>query len=381
MDDQDMKNKKDLLDALDDPDSLSQEELDAILNDPNEQEDARLLGNYRQAFVRRHASLKPDVNKEWNNFRQSTISSRSKGKQLWVGITIGVAASVFLFLGWQMFHQIPLQSPVNQPIVAFTASTQSQEVLLSTGDGRMVSLSAPQADSLLRATGITRGEEELDYQQTIRETEIHTLTTPRCGAYQLRLADGTQVWLNAESRLKYPSRFTGEQRVVELEGEGYFKVMPDTKRPFIVKSGNITTEVLGTEFNVRTYVSDDSHVTLLKGSVKVKDVSSSSEVVIRPGEDAHLQGDGTFDVREVDTDNYYLWTEGYFYFDNETVVEIMRELGRWYNIRVEFENPQAMNYRLHFLAERDQKIEEVLQLLNMLGKVQATCENNKISVK
>ena len=381
MDDQDMKNKKDLLDALDDPDSLSQEELDAILNDPNEQEDARLLGNYRQAFVRRHASLKPDVNKEWNNFRQSKISSRSKGKQLWVGITIGVAASVFLFLGWQMFHQIPLQSPVNQPIVAFTASTQSQEVLLSTGDGRMVSLSAPQADSLLRVTGITRGEEELDYQQTIRETEIHTLTTPRCGAYQLRLADGTQVWLNAESRLKYPSRFTGEQRVVELEGEGYFKVMPDTKRPFIVKSGNITTEVLGTEFNVRTYVSDDSHVTLLKGSVKVKDVSSSSEVVIRPGEDAHLQGDGTFDVREVDTDNYYLWTEGYFYFDNETVVEIMRELGRWYNIRVEFENPQAMNYRLHFLAERDQKIEEVLQLLNMLGKVQATCENNKISVK
>ena len=223
-----MKNKKDLLDALDDPGSLSQEELDAILNDPNEQEDARLLGNYRQAFVRRHASLKPDVNKEWNNFRQSKISSRSKGKQLWVGITIGVAASVFLFLGWQMFHQIPLQSPVNQPIVAFTASTQSQEVLLSTGDGRMVSLSAPQADSLLRETGITRGEEELDYQQTIRETEIHTLTTPRCGAYQLRLADGTQVWLNAESRLKYPSRFTGEQRVVELEGEGYFKVTPET---------------------------------------------------------------------------------------------------------------------------------------------------------
>lgn len=112
-----------------------------------------------------------------------------------------------------------LPGSVNQPIVAFTASTQSQEVLLSTGDGRMVSLSAPQADSLLRETGITRGDEELDYQQTIRETEIHTLTTPRCGAYQLRLADGTQVWLNAESRLKYPSRFTGEQRVVELEGK------------------------------------------------------------------------------------------------------------------------------------------------------------------
>ena len=173
-----MKNKKDLLDALDDPGSLSQEELDAILDDPKELEDARLLGDYRQAFARRHASLKPDVNKEWNNFRQSRISGKNKGKQLWIGISIGVAASVLLFFSWQMFNRTSLV-PVNQPIVAFTASTQSQEVLLSTGDGCMVSLSAPQADSLLRETGITRGDEELDYQQTIRETEIHTLTTPR----------------------------------------------------------------------------------------------------------------------------------------------------------------------------------------------------------
>mgnify|MGYP000021187753 CR=1 FL=1 len=81
MDDQDMKNKKDLLDALDDPGSLSQEELDAILDDPKELEDARLLGDYRQAFARRHASLKPDVNKEWNNFRQSRISGKNRGKQ------------------------------------------------------------------------------------------------------------------------------------------------------------------------------------------------------------------------------------------------------------------------------------------------------------
>ena len=144
-----MKNKKDLLDALDDPGSLNQEELDAILDDPKELEDARLLGDYRQAFVRCHASLKPDVNKEWNNFRQSRISGKNKGKQLWIGISIGVAASVLLFFSWQMFDRTA-PVPVNQPIVAFTASSQSQEVLLSTGDGRMVSLSAPQAQPIAR---------------------------------------------------------------------------------------------------------------------------------------------------------------------------------------------------------------------------------------
>ncbi|MFR1242666.1 MAG: hypothetical protein ACLSDJ_16355 [Butyricimonas faecihominis] len=113
MDDQDMKNKKDLLDALDDPGSLSQEELDAILDDPKEQEDARLLGDYRQAFARRHASLKPDVNKEWNNFRQSRISGKNKGKQLWIGISIGVAASVLLFFSWQMFNRTSLVQLIN----------------------------------------------------------------------------------------------------------------------------------------------------------------------------------------------------------------------------------------------------------------------------
>ena len=204
---------------------------------------------------------------------------------------------------------------------------------------------------------------------------------PTAEIRELTLPDGTRVMLNSRSTLLYPEQFAGKTRSVYLIGEANFQVKPDEKHPFIVKANDFQITALGTEFNVRTYVPDDSHVTLLKGSVKVKNTDSSSEVVIQPGEDAHLQGDGTFDVREVDTDNYYLWTEGYFYFDNESVVEIMRELGRWYNIRVEFENLRAMNYRLHFLAERDQKIEEVLQLLNMLGKVQATYENNKISVK
>ena len=291
-----------------------------------------------------------------------------------------VAAGIFL-----------LQKNDRQTIVSISEVIKPGEhkAVLITGGGERITLSDSTLSPIQEQNGMIVNVMNNKVSYTLPKDSLctqespifNTLQIPRGGEYFLTLADGTEVWLNAESRLKYPSRFTGEQRVVELEGEGYFKVTPDSKRPFIVKSGDITTEVLGTEFNVRTYVSNDSHVTLLKGSVKVKNVSSSSEVVIRPGEDAHLQGDGTFDVREVDTDNYYLWTEGYFYFDNETVVEIMRELGRWYNIRVEFENPQAMNYRLHFLAERDQKIEEVLQLLNMLGKVQATYENNKISVK
>ena len=203
----------------------------------------------------------------------------------------------------------------------------------------------------------------------------------RATDYYFVLEDGTEVWLNAESSLRYPNRFEGSRREVELQGEGFFKVARDTARPFVVKAGGLVTEVLGTEFNVRTYKREDSHVTLLKGSVRVKEEGQAEGVIIQPGEDARWRGDGTFEVKEVDTDNYYLWTEGYFYFDNEPLVEIARELGRWYNADVVFNNPDAMAYRLHFLAEREQSVEEVLGLLNLMGKVKATFSNNKIVIE
>ena len=378
-----MKNKKDLLDALDDPDSLSQEELDAILNDPNEQEDARLLGNYRQAFVRRHASLKPDVNKEWNNFRQSKISSRSKGKQLWVGITIGVAASVFLFLGWQMFHQIPLQSPVNQPIVAFTASTQSQEVLLSTGDGRMVSLSAPQADSLLRETGITRGEEELDYQQTIRETEIHTLTTPRCGAYQLRLADGTQVWLNAETEIRYPVQFTGDKRVVYLDGEAYFTVAPDKNKPFTVVSTHASVSVLGTQFNFRAYPDErDVQTTLVSGSVIMQSEKYKQQIKLVPGEQGVLEKNSAKLMKqEVNTYLYTAWKDGRFAFRDARLEDLFNILARWYDLSVFYQSPEAKDIRFTGDLNKTDHFKSILKIIEQNERVIFTVNQRTVFIQ
>lgn len=376
---QDEKRRHRLLDAMENPDSLSEEELCSFARDPENLKDARILMEYREVIAR-HKTNPPDVIRTWNDFRQKKI--QHKRSHLLTGIFIGAAASILLFLGgyfWFQFQQSSLSR--NCPIVAFAANPLPQEVVLSTGNGLMISLSDRQSDSTLQKSGILRQEEGLNYRQAAPQIEMHSLTTPRGGYFQLTLEDGTEVWLNAESRLTYPSRFTGNQRIVELQGEGYFKVARNTRRPFIVKAGKTTTEVLGTEFNVRTYSPDDSHITLLKGSVKVKNNISQKETVIHPGEDAYLQQDGNIKVTRVDTDNYYLWTQGYFYFDDETLMEIMRDLGRWYNVRIEFNNPEVMNYRLHFLAERDQKIEEAIKLLNSLKKVKATYTGNKIVIE
>ena len=372
--------EEDFLDALENSGSPDCQERERLLAD-NGKLDARLLADCRQAFIRRSPMVRPDAGRAWEEFRQKRMPRREGKRQLWLGVAVGIAASILLFVGWQLFFPTVSEHSQQGNIVALVASGQPQEVILTTSKGRAVSLSGSSADSVLQATGITREEEKLTYTQTSAEVEMHTLTVPRCSYYQLQLADGTEVWLNAESRLVYPNRFSGNRREVELQGEGYFKVAPDPLHPFIVKSGKIVTEVLGTEFNMRNYNEKDAHVTLLKGSVKVRNHISATEVVIRPGEDAFLLADGTFEVREVDTDHYYLWTEGYFYFDNEPVVEIVCELGRWYNMQVEFQNSASMHYRLHFLAERDRPVEEALQLLNMLGKVKAVQEGNKIIVR
>ena len=163
-------------------------------------------------------------------------------------------------------------------------------------------------------------------------------------------------------------------------GKGFFRVACDTLRPFRVKSGDIVTEVLGTEFNLRNYLREDTHVTLLQGSVKVKNESSFEEVVIRPGEDAFLLENGSFEVKKVDTDNYSLWTQGYFYFDNESMLSVMRELGRWYNVKVVFRNDSMMDVKLHFWAQRDQPIEKALELLNSVSHAKVSYEEHIIFV-
>lgn len=369
-----------LLDALNDPDAFSRKEWEELLKNEENVRDVRLLEEVRQAFARNNLTKEPDVEQEWRAFSQRQSRKKPKRKMLWIGIMIGLTASVLLFFGWY-WNQPTVVVPSNNHVLVFVADSNRQEVMLATDKGQQWMLSDAQKDSSLQETGINWQGENLSYEQVETKVETHLLTTPRCTDYHFTLSDGTQVWLNAESSLKFPSRFVENRREVILQGEGFFKVARDTVRPFIVHTGEIVTEVLGTEFNVRNYAEDDTHVTLLQGSVKVRNEDATSAVVITPGQDARLLADGSFEVKEVDTDSYYLWTEGYFYFDNEPVVEILRALGRWYNMDVEFQNPNIMHYRLHFLAEREQKIEDVLQLLNMMGKMKAQLVENKIVVK
>ncbi|MES2109061.1 MAG: FecR domain-containing protein [Bacteroidota bacterium] len=163
----------------------------------------------------------------------------------------------------------------------------------------------------------------------------NTAATPRGGRYQLILSDGTKVWLNAASSIKFPVEFLGNERNVEITGEVYFEVAHNERKPFRVTTNGQTVEVLGTHFNINAYSDEDAvKTTLLEGRVKVTAAGASS--IIKPGEQARFK-QGAISVAEVDADEAVAWKNGFFYFKDDNIRGVMKELARWYDVDIKYE--------------------------------------------
>ncbi len=217
--------------------------------------------------------------------------------------------------------------------------------------------------------------------------EHHTVVVPEGKDMKLILADGTQVWLNANSRLTYPTAFHGLNREVELQGEGYFKVTHDARHPFIVRTGDMQTRVLGTEFNVNASDLSHPHVTLVEGSVKVtsclahgKDTPSASKVIV-PGEDAMMNEKGEIKVSHVDTDDVACWKDGIQLFNDASLREIVLQLGSWYNVNVVCHDEALLNTHLRYMYDRRKGIEEAIKMLNDISNNKIKLHNNTILIE
>ncbi len=221
---------------------------------------------------------------------------------------------------------------------------------------------------------VKHDEEGLIYESGNTEENkpliFNELKTPRGGGYELQLADGTKVWLNAASSLRFPVSFTDTVRQVFLTGEAYFDVSHNGK-PFIVSTSPLDVRVLGTEFNVTSYEGDeDVRTTLVEGSVRVETLDDRNNIVIEPGQQARLTlANNQLGVDEVDPAIFTSWVDGKLEFDNSNINEVMKRLARWYDFKYEFQNEAAMNY--HFTARLDnsEKLSVILQMLEMTTDV------------
>ena len=205
----------------------------------------------------------------------------------------------------------------------------------------------------------------------------NTITVPRGGEYQLILADGTRVWLNAETELKYPVAFTGEVREVMLEGEAYFEVAKNVSRPFVVKAGQLDIKVLGTSFNVKAYPSETQQATLVQGKVEVRAENYFRE--LQPGEQLNYSSEGP-EIRKVDVKAYTSWKDQRFVFNDDLLEEVIHKIGRWYDVEFILRNPEVREIRFTGNLPKYRELEQVLNKLELTTHIRFVQDGRVIEV-
>ena len=205
-----------------------------------------------------------------------------------------------------------------------------------------------------------------NHGQNDQNITLNTVSTPRGGQYQVVLSDGSKVWLNAASSLRFPAVFKGKTREVEITGEAYFEVAKNAAMPFVVKTGRFVVEVLGTHFNIMAY-NNESFIktTLLEGAVKVR--SGTSINFLKPGQQALLNAQGqTKIIEDVDVDDETAWKNGLFQFKDAGIETVMRQAERWYNVTISYEGKIPVKQFTGRIS-RDVKVSELLNMLKYFG--------------
>lgn len=321
------------------------------------------------------------------------------------GTWISVAASILVICSLGIYWMYKPEK--NRPMARRTApSTEiapgENRALLTLADGSSIVLNDAKTGELARQDNATirktkEGQIVLDLQRSSASTtptnetstRYNVLSTPRAGQYQVKLPDGTNVWLNAISTLRFPTVFSDAERRVEVTGEAYFEVAKQTrgnrKIPFRVVVGQQTIDVLGTSFNVNSYRDEDFvKTTLLEGRIQLRlPDAAAKNVVLRPGQQAQLRTTTSsstqpFQIREVDAEGVVSWKNGYFRFDNTSLPELMRQIARWYDVEVEYAGPISEREFVGQI-ERSANLSKVLKILE-LGGVHFRMKGNTIVV-
>ncbi|WP_316843812.1 FecR family protein [Pedobacter psychrodurus] len=253
---------------------------------------------------------------------------------------------------------------------------------LTLANGKRISLSDATSGELANEAGVAiskTADGKLIYEiqnQTGAANKINTISTDKGETYQLRLPDGTNIWLNAASSLTYATTLIKDGiRNVKLEGEAYFEVAKDKKHPFIVETSKQQVEVLGTHFNINAYADEAiTKTTLLEGSVLL-----NRATLLKPDEQASLSSTGKISVEQVDVQETIAWKNGKFIFNSEDITSVMRKLSRWYNVEVVYKSDSPVS-TFTGVMNRDDDISKILNKINYTGGAHLTLEGRRIVV-
>lgn len=340
----------------------------------------------------------PEQEVQWND--ETTHSAeelknrmllRIKGQKTIVRKWYWAAAVLTLFIAGTIYYytrQTSMEQLVAQPgtTAKHTIVPGGNKATLLLANGNIITLN-DEHDGTLAQQGNTQVIKLNTGQLAFRSgndkdagnmAALNTLSTPRGGQYQITLADGTVVWMNAASKLIFPTSFNGKERTVKLIGEAYFEIAPNEHQPFILTVNNMQIKVIGTHFNVKAYDDEPTvKTTLLQGMVKV--AANDKEVLLKPGQQAKMNNSGEINVVTVNVDDVVAWKNGVFSFNDVTIEEVMLQIARWYDVEIIY--PEGVPQGL-FRGEIDKAsdITTVLKILEVSG-VRFNVEGRKILVR
>ncbi len=322
---------------------------------------------------------------EFLHLEKNIYEQKSRRMTLRWSIAASIILLVGLFVGRtingvrDMHEEQELAKNVMQPgtLKAVLMMADGKEVVLEQGQNLNILL-----NERVRVATSNRGIVYEEHGKGVVTEEYNKLTTPIGGEYSLVLSDGTKVFLNADSELKYPVEFSDGKRIVDLKGEAYFEVHKDSLRPFVVRVNGAEVTVLGTSFNVNTYGDDGQiYTTLVNGAVRVSSVKNGQAEVLKPGMQRVMDvQSGQLTVREVDVEPYVAWREGRFVFRAMTLDLIMRQLQRWYDFEVFYQNPELKDYEFRGVIKRDMDLDKVLSVIKVTTNVDFEVKGKVITI-
>ena len=324
-----------------------------------------------------------DTTRAWETFRVKNGLRRQRRMTTWIKYAAVIALPLLIAGVWLLF---PRGGERSIPVAQNTKIVKREEspVLEVVGGGKVIL--EKEKDKMIeagRGVDVQQSSGMLVYSDSVVSEYVDTnvLRIPKGGEFKLQLADGTRVYLNSATDLRYPVAFTGPERRVYLKGEAYFEVAKDVEHPFIVVTDDVQVRVYGTSFNVNTLGADGVRTVLVEGKVGIRGQDSDREYVLKPNELAFYDRNSRdMKIETVDPDLYTLWRKGIFVFERETLENIMNTLSLWYDMEVFFQSESAK--QLHFSGhmKRYEQIEDILHAITDATGVVFTINDRTVCV-
>lgn len=340
--------------------------------------------------VRRLTVLEADKAKMWKQV-QSRMNKNSRYRvKRYLKYAAIIVAFVLAGGTWWMVKENPEEIISVELSETSMLSPGTPKAYILFSSGQRMDLTTTEHDTMIMEKGMqvrVGSSGKISYipgdSGSILKQEIvyNTIVVPRGGEYKLELADGTLVWLNSDSELRYPVKFAGSQRDVWLKGEGYFEVSKNPEKPFRVVVDNMIVKVLGTSFNINAY-KDRGNIltTLVSGKVDIQDMSGKSLVVMSPNQQVDFRHGKISSVQEVDITRFVSWIDGKFYFNDMTLENIMSQLQRWYDIEVFFVDEELKSYPFTGVIRRDFTAGQIFEIIEKTTRVKFNVRGKCVTV-